>query len=30
MITRRIGLDDINDALDAMLAGEVIRQVISF
>ncbi|MFL6240622.1 MAG: Zn-dependent alcohol dehydrogenase [Actinomycetes bacterium] len=30
MITRRIGLDDINDALDAMLAGEVIRQVINF
>jgi S-(hydroxymethyl)glutathione dehydrogenase / alcohol dehydrogenase len=30
MITRRIGLDDINDALDAMIAGEVIRQVINF
>ena len=30
MITRRIGLDDINDAMSAMQRGEVIRQVISF
>ena len=30
MITRRIKLDDINDAFDAMQRGEVIRQVISF
>lgn len=29
MITRRIGLDDINDALGAMERGEVVRQVIS-
>jgi S-(hydroxymethyl)glutathione dehydrogenase/alcohol dehydrogenase len=30
MITRRIKLDDINDAFAAMQRGEVIRQVISF
>ena len=30
MITRRIKLDDINDAFGAMKRGEVIRQVISF
>ncbi len=30
MITRRIKLDEINDAFDAMKRGEVIRQVISF
>ena len=30
MITRRIKLDEINDAFDAMERGEVIRQVISF
>ena len=30
MITRRIGIDDINDALDDMRAGEGIRSVISF
>ena len=30
MITRRIALDDINDAIQALKAGEVIRQVISF
>jgi S-(hydroxymethyl)glutathione dehydrogenase / alcohol dehydrogenase len=30
MITRRLALDDVNDAFDAMAAGEVIRQVISF
>ena len=30
MITRRIKLDDINDAFGAMERGEVIRQVISF
>ena len=28
MITRRIGLDDVNDAIRAMDAGEVIRTVI--
>jgi S-(hydroxymethyl)glutathione dehydrogenase / alcohol dehydrogenase len=30
MITRRLKLDDINDALLAMQAGDVIRQVITF
>jgi S-(hydroxymethyl)glutathione dehydrogenase/alcohol dehydrogenase len=30
MISRRIKLDEINDAFDAMQRGEVIRQVISF
>ncbi len=30
MISRRIALDDINDAFDAMQRGEVIRQVITF
>ena len=30
MITRRIKIDDINDAFGAMERGEVIRQVISF
>jgi S-(hydroxymethyl)glutathione dehydrogenase/alcohol dehydrogenase len=30
MITRRIGLEDINDAFAAMQRGEVIRQVITF
>ena len=30
MISRRIGLDDINDAFRQMEAGTVIRQVISF
>jgi Zn-dependent alcohol dehydrogenase len=30
MITRRLGLDEINDAFQAMQKGEVIRQVISF
>jgi S-(hydroxymethyl)glutathione dehydrogenase/alcohol dehydrogenase len=30
MITRRIGLDDINDAFTRMQAGDVIRQVITF
>jgi S-(hydroxymethyl)glutathione dehydrogenase/alcohol dehydrogenase len=30
MISRRITLDDINDAFDAMQRGEVIRQVITF
>jgi S-(hydroxymethyl)glutathione dehydrogenase/alcohol dehydrogenase len=28
MVTRRIGLDEINDAFRAMVAGEVIRSVI--
>lgn len=30
MITQRLGLDDINEAFDAMKSGEVIRQVINF
>jgi S-(hydroxymethyl)glutathione dehydrogenase/alcohol dehydrogenase len=30
MITKRIGLDDVNDAFAAMQAGDVIRQVITF
>ena len=30
MITRTMGIDEINDAFDAMKAGEVIRQVITF
>jgi S-(hydroxymethyl)glutathione dehydrogenase/alcohol dehydrogenase len=30
MITRRLKLDDINDAFAAMQAGDVIRQVITF
>jgi S-(hydroxymethyl)glutathione dehydrogenase / alcohol dehydrogenase len=30
MISRRIGLDDVNDAVAALKSGEVIRQVISF
>jgi S-(hydroxymethyl)glutathione dehydrogenase/alcohol dehydrogenase len=30
MITRVIGIDDINEAFDQMKAGEVIRQVIKF
>jgi S-(hydroxymethyl)glutathione dehydrogenase/alcohol dehydrogenase len=30
MITRRIGLEDVNDAFRAMKAGEVARQVIMF
>jgi S-(hydroxymethyl)glutathione dehydrogenase/alcohol dehydrogenase len=30
MISRRIGLADVNDGLQAMLAGEVVRQVIEF
>jgi S-(hydroxymethyl)glutathione dehydrogenase / alcohol dehydrogenase len=30
MITRRIGLSDVNDAFRAMKAGEVARQVITF
>lgn len=30
MITRRIGLDEINDAFDDMLAGRVTRSVIVF
>jgi S-(hydroxymethyl)glutathione dehydrogenase/alcohol dehydrogenase len=30
MITRRLSLDDINDAFAAMQAGDVIRQVITF
>jgi len=30
MITRRLSIDQINDAFDAMQSGEVIRQVITF
>jgi S-(hydroxymethyl)glutathione dehydrogenase/alcohol dehydrogenase len=30
MISRRIGIEDINDAFEAMRNGEVIRSVISF
>ncbi|HEX9713895.1 MAG TPA: Zn-dependent alcohol dehydrogenase [Actinomycetota bacterium] len=30
MITRRVTLDEVNDAFDAMMRGEVIRQVIEF
>jgi S-(hydroxymethyl)glutathione dehydrogenase / alcohol dehydrogenase len=30
MISRRIGIDDVNEAFDAMQKGEVIRQVITF
>lgn len=30
MISRRIGLEDINEGIAALKAGEVIRQVISF
>jgi len=30
MISRRLGLDDVNDALDALKGGEVVRQVILF
>ncbi|CAN5637461.1 S-(hydroxymethyl)glutathione dehydrogenase/class III alcohol dehydrogenase [soil metagenome] len=30
MISRRLGLDDINDAMRSLAKGEVVRQVISF
>jgi S-(hydroxymethyl)glutathione dehydrogenase/alcohol dehydrogenase len=30
MITRRIGIEDINDAVADLKAGEAIRSVISF
>jgi S-(hydroxymethyl)glutathione dehydrogenase/alcohol dehydrogenase len=30
MITRRLPIEDINEALDAMKSGEVIRQVVTF
>jgi Zn-dependent alcohol dehydrogenase len=30
MISRRIKLDDVNDAFRAMQAGEVVRSVIEF
>ena len=30
MITRRIGIDDLDEAFRAMLAGEVIRSVVMF
>ena len=30
MITRRLKLDDVNDAFEVMKAGEAIRQVITF
>lgn len=29
MVSRRIGLDEVNDAFRAMVAGEVIRSVIT-
>lgn len=30
MITRRLGIEDVNDAFGALSSGEVIRQVITF
>jgi S-(hydroxymethyl)glutathione dehydrogenase / alcohol dehydrogenase len=30
MISRQLGLEDVNDAIADMKAGEVIRQVITF
>jgi Zn-dependent alcohol dehydrogenase len=30
MITRRLQLDDLNDGIAALRAGEVIRQVVMF
>jgi S-(hydroxymethyl)glutathione dehydrogenase / alcohol dehydrogenase len=30
LVTRRIGLDDVNDAFRAMEAGEVARSVIVY
>ena len=30
MISRRLGLEDINEAVEALMSGQVIRQVISF
>jgi S-(hydroxymethyl)glutathione dehydrogenase/alcohol dehydrogenase len=30
MITRRLSIEQINEAFDAMQSGEVIRQVITF
>ncbi len=30
LVTRRIGLEDVNEAFEAMLAGEVARSVITF
>jgi Zn-dependent alcohol dehydrogenase len=30
MITRRIALEEVNSAFDAMEAGEVVRTVITF
>jgi len=30
MITRRLTLDDVNDAFSALSSGDVIRQVITF
>ena len=30
MVTRRLGLDDLDEAFRAMLAGEVIRSVVMF
>jgi S-(hydroxymethyl)glutathione dehydrogenase / alcohol dehydrogenase len=30
MISRRIGLDEVNDGITALKAGEVIRQVVTF
>jgi len=30
MITRRVGLDELNGAFDAMVAGEVKRSVVVY
>ena len=30
MVSREVGLDDLEDAFRAMLAGEVIRSVVVF
>ena len=30
LVSRRIGLDEVNDGFDAMKAGEVARSVIMF
>jgi Zn-dependent alcohol dehydrogenase len=30
MVSRELGLDDLDEAFQAMLAGEVIRSVVTF
>jgi Zn-dependent alcohol dehydrogenase len=30
MVTRRVGLDEVNEAFRAMTAGEVLRSVVVF